>query len=86
MTKYFHEATEKDQKILDIGLKQSRLSKNERLAKDKGMIRIFICLFVQMAVGLFLGQRGERRSQKLLLLTNRKSPYIGAFSSSTLKY
>ena len=41
MTKYFHEAIEKDQKILDIGLKQSRLSKNERLAKDKGMIRLF---------------------------------------------
>jgi hypothetical protein len=26
---------------LDIGLKQSRLHKNERLARDKGMIRLF---------------------------------------------
>ncbi len=41
MIKYFHEAIEEDQKILDIGLKQSRLHKNERLARDKGMIRLF---------------------------------------------
>ena len=26
---------------MDIGLKQSRLHKNERLARDKGMIRLF---------------------------------------------
>ena len=36
MTKkrYFHEVIEEDQKILDIGLKQSRLSKKER-TKEK---------------------------------------------------
>ena len=28
--KYFHEVIEEDQKILDIGLKQSRLNKKER--------------------------------------------------------
>ena len=37
MTKkrYFHEVIEEDQKILDIGLKQSRLHKKERLEKEK---------------------------------------------------
>ena len=36
MTKkrYFHEVIEEDQKILDIGLKQSRLNKKER-TKEK---------------------------------------------------
>ena len=33
--KYFHEVIEEDQKILDIGLKQSRLHKKERLDKEK---------------------------------------------------
>ena len=33
--KYFHEVIEEEQKILDIGLKQSRLSKKERLEKEK---------------------------------------------------
>ena len=32
--KYFHEVIEEDQKILDIGLKQSRLNKKER-TKEK---------------------------------------------------
>ena len=35
MIKYFHEAIEEDQKILDIGLKQSRLHKKERLDREK---------------------------------------------------
>ena len=37
MTKkrYFHEVIEEDQKILDIGLKQSRLHKKERLDREK---------------------------------------------------
>jgi len=37
MTKkrYFHEMVEDDQKILDIGLKQSRLHKKERLEREK---------------------------------------------------
>jgi len=33
--KYFHEVIEEDQKILDIGLKQSRLHKKERLEREK---------------------------------------------------
>ena len=33
--KYFHEVIEEEQKILDIGLKQSRLHKKERLDKEK---------------------------------------------------
>tara|TARA_E500000178_G_scaffold342886_1_gene388779 strand:+ start:560 stop:745 length:186 start_codon:yes stop_codon:yes gene_type:complete len=39
MTKkrYFHEVIEEDQKILDIGLKQSRLHKKERLDKEKSL-------------------------------------------------
>ena len=37
MTKkrYFHEVIEEDEKILAIGLKQSRLHKKERLEKEK---------------------------------------------------
>ena len=37
MTKkrYFHEVIEEEQKILAIGLKQSRLHKKERLDKEK---------------------------------------------------
>ena len=33
--KYFHEVIEEDQKILDIGLKQSKQNKKERLDKEK---------------------------------------------------
>ena len=33
--RYFHEVIEEDQRILDIGLKQSRLHKKERLDKEK---------------------------------------------------
>ena len=33
--KYFHEVIEEDEKILAIGLKQSRLHKKERLEKEK---------------------------------------------------
>ena len=33
--RYFHEVIEEDQKILDIGLKQSRLHKKERLDREK---------------------------------------------------
>ena len=33
--KYFHEVIEEDEKILAIGLKQSRLHKKERLDKEK---------------------------------------------------
>lgn len=33
--RYFHEVVEEEQKILDIGLKQSRLNKKERLEKEK---------------------------------------------------
>jgi len=33
--KYFHEVIEEEEKILAIGLKQSRLHKKERLDKEK---------------------------------------------------
>ncbi len=33
--KYFHEVIEEDEKILAIGLKQSRLHKKERLEREK---------------------------------------------------
>ena len=33
--RYFHEVIEEEEKILAIGLKQSRLSKKERLEKEK---------------------------------------------------
>ena len=37
--KYFHEVIEEDQKILDIGLKQSRLHKKERLEREKKKVK-----------------------------------------------
>ena len=33
--KYFHEAIEEEQKILDIGLKESRRAKKERTESEK---------------------------------------------------
>ena len=43
MTKrYFHEVIEDDQKILDIGLKQSRLHKKERLDKEKTLHEVLM--------------------------------------------
>ena len=33
--RYFHEVIEEEQKILDIGLKESRRAKKERQGKDK---------------------------------------------------
>ena len=44
MTKkrYFHEVIEEDQKILDIGLKQSRLHKKERLDREKSLHEVLM--------------------------------------------
>ena len=41
MTKkrYFHEVIEEEEKILAIGLKQSRLHKKERLDKEKKKVK-----------------------------------------------
>ena len=35
--RYFHEVIEEEEKILAIGLKQSRLHKKERLEKEKSV-------------------------------------------------
>jgi len=35
--RYFHEVIEEEQKILDIGLKQSKANKKERLEKEKSI-------------------------------------------------
>ena len=35
--KYFHEVIEEEEKILAIGLKQSRLHKAERLSREKNI-------------------------------------------------
>ena len=40
--KYFHEVIEEDQKILDIGLKQSRLHKKERLDREKSLHEVLM--------------------------------------------
>jgi len=55
MTKkrYFHEVIEEDQKILDIGLKQSRLNKKER-TKEKTLHEL-----------LMEGFREEQRQREL---------------------
>jgi hypothetical protein len=37
--RYFHEVIEEDEKILAIGLKQSRLHKKERLDKEKKKVK-----------------------------------------------
>ena len=42
--KYFHEVIEEDQKILDIGLKQSRLHKKER-TKEKTLHELLMVGF-----------------------------------------
>ena len=44
MTKkrYFHEVIEEDRKILDIGLKQSRLHKKERLDREKSLHEVLM--------------------------------------------
>ena len=43
--RYFHEVIEEDQKILDIGLKQSRLHKKERLDKEKTLHELLMECF-----------------------------------------
>ena len=35
--RYFHEVIEEEQEILNIGLKQSRINKQERLDKEKSI-------------------------------------------------
>ena len=40
--RYFHEVIEEDQKILDIGLKQSRLHKKERLDREKSLYELLM--------------------------------------------
>ena len=44
MTKkrYFHEVIEEDEKILAIGLKQSRLHKKERLDREKSLHEVLM--------------------------------------------
>ena len=56
MTKkrYFHEVIEGDQKILDIGLKQSKQNKKERLDKEKSLHEL-----------LMEGFREEQRQREL---------------------
>jgi len=52
--KYFHEVIEEDQKILDIGLKQSKQNKQERLDKEKTLHEL-----------LMEGFREEQRQREL---------------------
>jgi len=40
--KYFHEVIEEDEKILAIGLKQSRLHKKERLDREKSLHEVLM--------------------------------------------
>ena len=40
--KYFHEVIKEDEKILAIGLKQSRLHKKERLDKEKSLHEVLM--------------------------------------------
>ena len=65
MTKkrYFHEVIEEDQKILDIGLKQSRLHKKERLDREKSLHEV-----------LMEGFREEQEQRRLEELEEEKTP------------
>jgi len=54
MTKDFLEETKKEQDILDIGLKQSRLHKKERLDREKSLHEV-----------LMEGFREEQRQREL---------------------
>ena len=40
--RYFHEVIEEDEKILAIGLKQSRLHKKERLDREKSLQEVLM--------------------------------------------
>ena len=60
--KYFHEVIEEDQKILDIGLKQSRLHKKER-TKEKTLHEV-----------LMEGFREEQEQRRLEELEEEKTP------------
>ena len=40
--KYFHEVIEEEEKILAIGLKQSRLHKKERLDREKSLHEVLM--------------------------------------------
>ena len=60
--RYFHEVIEEDQKILDIGLKQSRLHKKER-TKEKTLHEV-----------LMEGFREEQEQRRLEELEEEKTP------------
>ena len=63
MTKDFLEEIIKDQKILDIGLKQSRLHKKERLDREKSLHEV-----------LMEGFREEQEQRRLEELEEEQTP------------
>ena len=63
MTKDFLEETKKEQDILDIGLKQSRLHKKERLDREKSLHEV-----------LMEGFREEQEQRRLEELEEEKTP------------
>ena len=65
MTKkrYFHEVIEEDEKILAIGLKQSRLHKKERLDREKSLHEV-----------LMEGFREEQKQRELEELEDERTP------------
>jgi len=65
MTKkrYFHEVVEEEQKMLDIGLKQSRQHKKERTVKEKSLHEV-----------LMEGFREEQEQRRLEELEDERTP------------
>ena len=61
--KYFHEVIEEEEKILAIGLKQSRLHKKERLDREKSLHEL-----------LMEGFREEQEQRRLEELEEEKTP------------
>ena len=64
--KYFHEVIEEDQKILDIGLKQSRLHKKERLDREKSLHEVLMEGFREEQEQRRLEEEDEKTPSELL--------------------
>ena len=65
--KYFHEVIEEEEKILAIGLKQSRLHKKERLDREKNKEKTLHELLME-------GFEEEQEQRRLEELEEEKTP------------
>tara|TARA_X000001382_G_scaffold83502_1_gene59080 strand:+ start:650 stop:883 length:234 start_codon:yes stop_codon:yes gene_type:complete len=68
MTKkrYFHEVVEEEQKMLDIGLKQSRQHKKDRTVKEKSLHEVLMEGFREEQEQRRLEEEDEKTPSELL--------------------